>query len=88
MTAAPLFDGTQPCAGEDLTLFFPSVGGRGGQKLVDQAKAICARCPFTAACREYAITTQAVSGRFLAGVWGGTTERERHHLRRGRQAAA
>lgn len=52
-----------------------------------EAKRICLRCPVRAECLDYALTT-----RDKFGVWGGTSERERRHLRKvvsvsGREAA-
>jgi len=54
-------------------MFFP---GRGDQKLVDAAKAVCATCPVTQECFEYAERTSQRSG-----IWGGMSERERRNLR-------
>lgn len=53
-------------------LFFPIKGGS-----PRAAKAVCARCPITATCLQDALDDPS-----LEGVWGGTTEREREHLRR------
>lgn len=36
------------------------------------------------ACLDYAVTAQGVPGRYVSGVWGGTTEAERLAIRRGR----
>jgi WhiB family redox-sensing transcriptional regulator len=48
------------------------------------AVAICRRCPVMAPCRAYALADPAV-----LGVWGGTTGRDRKHLRvQARQVAA
>lgn len=75
---APLFDGTQACAGRDLNLFFPAKGHD-----TRAAKAICATCRFLEPCLDYAVHAQGVPGRYVAGVWGGTGERERLALRCG-----
>lgn len=54
-------------------MFFP---GRGDNKSVDAAKAVCATCPVTQQCLEYAERTSQRSG-----IWGGMSERERRNLR-------
>lgn len=58
------------CRGEDTATFFPGKGAR-----LDRVRAICAGCPVRRECAE-----QAVVGH-EAGVWGGTTERDRQHVR-------
>jgi WhiB family redox-sensing transcriptional regulator len=66
------------CRGEDPEVFFPHGGGSGpganrrARTLAHAALTICAHCPVTAECLEYALQ---MDNRF--GVWGGTTERER-----------
>ncbi|HEX4978630.1 MAG TPA: WhiB family transcriptional regulator [Acidimicrobiales bacterium] len=65
------------CKDLDPNLFFP-IGVTG--PAVDQiaaAKSICAQCPVSSQCLEFAITTNQEFG-----VWGGTTEDERRVLRR------
>jgi len=62
------------CAGTDDALFFP-VGDEG--PLVDQAKSICAACPVSDACLQYALSTNQTEG-----LWGGMTSGERRRLRR------
>ena len=79
--SAPLFDGTQACAGRDLELFFPATGGSARTRA---AKRLCASCRFLEPCREYAITAQGVPGVYVDGVWGGTTRLERLEIRRSR----
>jgi WhiB family transcriptional regulator, redox-sensing transcriptional regulator len=56
------------CAGEDPDMFFPKRDAP-----ARAAKAVCAGCPVREACRDYAVRAPIM----LAGVWGGTTERER-----------
>ena len=65
------------CATTDKSVFFK-------RNRIDEAKAICARCPITEHCRAEAdrITPEMPYER-LHGVWGGESERERM----GRQAA-
>ena len=60
------------CTQIDPAVFFPIKGGS-----PRAAKAICARCPIAADCLRDALDDPS-----LEGVWGGTTEREREHLRR------
>lgn len=60
--------GQAACRGEDPDLFFPHPNETAR---VEQAKAICRRCPVWAECLQWA-TEQRVEG-----VWGGTTEEER-----------
>jgi WhiB family redox-sensing transcriptional regulator len=43
---------------------------------IEQAKAICARCAVRRPCLEEALAERR------QGVWGGTTEDERHRMRR------
>jgi len=64
------------CQGEDPELFFPVTAAGPALAQVLAAKAVCFRCVVRAACMSYAITTGQ------AGIWGGTTEEERHVIRR------
>ena len=65
------------CKDEDPELFFPI--GTTGPAIAQtaEAKAVCARCPVTEPCLEWALG----SGQ-EAGVWGGLSEDERRALRR------
>lgn len=81
--SAPRFDGTQACLGADPALFFPAQGGN-ARASIAAAKALCASCQFLQPCLVYAVGAQGIPGRFVSGVWGGTTEAERVALRRGR----
>lgn len=63
------------CAGYANSIFFPS--SEATPALIEKAKEVCATCPVSAACLEYAFETNQVSG-----IWGGTTEEERRSLRR------
>lgn len=51
------------------------------------AKRICARCEVSEQCLDYAMTTRAVGGAPLKGVWGGTTERDRRQMRQLREVS-
>jgi WhiB family redox-sensing transcriptional regulator len=68
------------CRDEDPELFFPI--GTTGPALVqiEQAKAVCRRCPAVEACLDWALSSGQDSG-----VWGGLSEDERRALKR-RQA--
>jgi WhiB family redox-sensing transcriptional regulator len=59
------------CRGEDLSLFFPSIGGNAAK-----ARVICSSCPARQECLAYALADPE-----SAGVWAGFTERERRKLR-------
>jgi WhiB family redox-sensing transcriptional regulator len=60
------------CRGLDPNLFLPERGDRN-----HEAVAVCHGCEVREACLEYAIEHRA------AGVWGGTSERERRRIRGG-----
>lgn len=65
------------CRDEDPETFFP-VGTSGPAVLqVEQAKAICRRCPVVDECLQWALE----SGQD-AGVWGGLSEEERRSVKR------
>ncbi|MFF4249939.1 WhiB family transcriptional regulator [Streptomyces sp. NPDC001663] len=65
------------CAGEDPELFFP-VGTEGpALRDIAAAKRVCARCPVTVECLDWALRSGQTSG-----VWGGTCEEERTALLR------
>ncbi|MFF7458497.1 WhiB family transcriptional regulator [Kitasatospora sp. NPDC008115] len=68
------------CRGTDPELFFPIGSGTSFPTLVqsDEAKAVCARCPVSRQCLEWALDAP------VEGIWGGTTETERRELRRRR----
>lgn len=59
------------CAQVDPELFYPEKGGS-----TRAAKSVCLTCSVWVQCLEYAL---AHDERF--GIWGGTSERERHRLR-------
>lgn len=62
------------CAGADLDLFFPEVGG--GGEAGGALRKYCAVCPVQVNCREYADRTSAQTG-----LWGGMSARGRRYLR-------
>jgi WhiB family transcriptional regulator, redox-sensing transcriptional regulator len=58
------------CRGRPEVSWFPLKGDTGAA-----AKAVCAGCPVRAECLAYALAED------LAGVWAGTSERERRAMR-------
>jgi len=65
------------CLTEDPELFFP-IGNTGPALVqIDEAKAVCRRCPVIDTCLSWALE----SGQD-AGVWGGLSEDERRSLKR------
>ena len=71
------------CRDTDPDLFFPV--GTTGLALVqiEHAKQVCAQCPVTTECLDFALTTNQDSG-----IWGGLSEEERRVIRRQRVATA
>ncbi|RMI39745.1 WhiB family transcriptional regulator [Streptomyces triticirhizae] len=71
------------CREEDPELFFP-VGDTGPALVqIEQAKAVCRRCPVTEHCFQWAMETRQEHG-----VWGGASEDERRVARRRARTAA
>ncbi|MFJ1796543.1 WhiB family transcriptional regulator [Kitasatospora griseola] len=65
------------CREEDPELFFP-IGNTGPALLqIEEAKAVCRRCPVMETCLQWALTTGED-----AGVWGGMSEDERRAMKR------
>lgn len=72
------------CLTEDPELFFP-IGETSPAACaqIQEAKAVCARCPVLETCLAAALESGA------EGVWGGSTDDERRRMkRRHREAAA
>ena len=59
------------CRALDPDLFYPNRG-----EPVDLAKAICAECPVSSECLDWALRHERL------GIWGGKSERERRVIRR------
>lgn len=69
------------CRDTDPDLFFP-VGSTGlALEQIESAKVVCQACNSQADCLEFALATNQDSG-----IWGGTSEEERRHMRRLRVA--
>ncbi|MFD8789421.1 WhiB family transcriptional regulator [Streptomyces vinaceus] len=65
------------CRGEDPELFFP-IGNTGPALLqIEEAKAVCRRCPVMEHCLQWALDANEHSG-----VWGGLSEDERRAMKR------
>ena len=65
------------CRDTDPDLFFP-VGTTGlAITQIDEAKAVCMGCSAQIQCLEFALIANQDTG-----VWGGSSEEERRHLRR------
>lgn len=65
------------CRDTDPDLFFP-VGTTGMAVVqIEEAKQVCMGCAAQLPCLEFALRSNQDSG-----VWGGTSEEERRHLRR------
>lgn len=75
---------TPACRGYDTDLFFPTTTTKGDTQVrqTTEAKAICFTCPLLNPCREWALSQPL---RHLAGIWGGTTMRDRERLLRERR---
>lgn len=75
LAAAPgaSWEDAAACAQADPALFFPE-DGHADQ--AGEAKSVCRSCPVRAECLNHALT----SGEEF-GIWGGTTERERHRMK-------
>ena len=65
------------CRDVDPDLFFPPQ--ESAVLVIRRAKAVCAGCPVSADCLDWAVRHPAASE---YGVWGGMTERERRPLHR------
>lgn len=70
------------CRDADPEVFFPN--GTTGPALaqITAAQSICATCPVTADCLDWAVETGQDNG-----IWGGLTEDERRDVRRDRVSA-
>lgn len=66
------------CQTVDPELFFPVTESGPATTQVARAKAVCARCRVRQQCLDYAMASRSVDG-----IWGGTSEAERHVLRAG-----
>lgn len=83
---APKFlsNGDAPCAETDPDAFFPDDPLDGTKSFrptyshENNAKKVCAECPYRLECLKYALDNPE-----LQGIWGGTTERDRKNIRLG-----
>jgi WhiB family transcriptional regulator, redox-sensing transcriptional regulator len=73
------------CAQADPDTWFPETS-RGDLAAI--ATRICGYCPVRTQCLDYALAGADTWAGIATGIWGGTTPRERGHLRRHRKAIA
>jgi len=66
------------CAGLDTEMFFVEKG-----QVDDLVKKTCANCLVRIECATFAVAIPEIQG-----YWGGTTIRQRQHIRKGRQKIA
>lgn len=64
------------CLHVDPELFFPISNSGPTLRQIDEAKAVCGRCPVAQPCLEWAVQVGQADG-----IWGGTTEKERREMR-------
>jgi WhiB family transcriptional regulator, redox-sensing transcriptional regulator len=64
------------CRGVDPELFYPVSATGPARAQAEEAKKVCAGCPVTAECLNWALRAGEP-----AGIWGGTTPDERRYLR-------
>ncbi|MER6983616.1 WhiB family transcriptional regulator [Streptomyces carpinensis] len=67
------------CRFEDPELFFPLGEGVLSLRQIEQARAVCRRCPVLRECRAFALRNSEYDG-----VWGGMTAGERRVAARSR----
>lgn len=66
------------CAGVGVELFFPE-SGRRAKKDYEYAASVCAVCPVTQQCLEFALRTETVF-HTRHGMWGGTIPQQRQAI--------
>ncbi|MBA4860998.1 WhiB family transcriptional regulator [Streptomyces sp. PSKA54] len=64
------------CLRVDPDLFFPISNSGPTLRQIDEAKAVCRRCPVVERCLDWAVRTGQAEG-----IWGGTTDGERRAAR-------
>ena len=72
LVTRPAWHRQAACRGRGTGAFFPSPGDS-----LTAARAVCASCPVRSEC-----LADAVADPGLQGFWGGTSERDRRHIRR------
>lgn len=73
LLARPEWHARAACRGVGPAAFFPERG-----VVADEARALCAGCPVTADCLDFAMR----EGSALGGIWAATSQRERATMRR------
>lgn len=64
------------CRSEDPELFFPVNEHGLSRRQIEEARAVCHRCPVIVACRSWALRNDEYDG-----IWGGVTAAERRSAR-------
>jgi hypothetical protein len=70
------------CRNEDPELFFPAGSTGPYRDQIEEAKAVCRRCPVIDACGRWALDTGQDTG-----IWGGLSEAERRTILRRRSVS-
>lgn len=70
------------CAQVGTEIFFPERGGNPREALQ-----VCKACTVRDDCLNHALELKATSPLNVTGIWGGTTERQRHKIGRTKGAA-
>jgi WhiB family transcriptional regulator, redox-sensing transcriptional regulator len=71
------------CLDEDPELFFPEGESERYQRQIEAALEVCAACPVSAECLDYALDADQ-----RTGIWGGTTAEHRRRIRLGAAGVA
>jgi WhiB family transcriptional regulator, redox-sensing transcriptional regulator len=75
----PAWTAKAACLDEDPELFYPKGNTGAALAQIEQAKAVCSRCPVMKECLDWALKTDEHHG-----VWGGKSEDERRTMRKRR----
>lgn len=71
--------GPTPCSQvEDPDTFFPDPEVPGSITMTNEAKKICADCPYIQECLAWAVDNDEI------GIWGGTTKNQRRKIKQDR----
>lgn len=78
LTAQIVEEGSVPCQ-QAPEIFFLEKGDNQGPEKIRMSKELCAECPVSMLCLEYALEAGEDDG-----IWGGLTRNERKSLKRNR----
>ncbi len=73
LAVRPAWQTLAACRGMGPARFFPELG-----ESAEPARAVCEGCGVLPECRDYAMTSESGA----AGIWAGTSERDRRQLKR------